>query len=47
MLASDRLKAGPRAFARYVVPALAGGAPTLPDALDCLTRCRLKAGLRA
>ena len=37
ILASDRLKAGLGAFTRYVVPASAGGAPTLPDALDCLT----------
>ena len=37
ILASDRLKAEPRAFARYVVPASAGGAQTLSDALDCLT----------
>ena len=36
ILGSDHLKAGPRAFPRYVVPASAGGAPTLPDALDCL-----------
>ncbi len=36
ILASDRLEAGPRAFHRHVVPASAGGAPTLPDALDCL-----------
>ena len=36
ILASDRLKAGRRAFPTYVVPASAGGAPTLPDALDCL-----------
>ena len=42
-MAFDRLKARPRAFARYVVPASAGGAPTLPDALDCLT---LKAALQ-
>ena len=42
-----RTKFGVFSFWQACSPALAGGAPTLPDALDCLTRCRLKAGLRA
>ena len=46
ILASDHLNSE-LSVLRYVVPTSAGGALASPQALDSLTRCRLKAGLHA